>query len=379
MESAMVVLGIETTCDETAAAVVERPGNGPGRILSNVVLSQIEEHAAFGGVVPEIAARAHVEALDLIIAQAMKEAGRSFAALDGIAAAAGPGLIGGVIVGLTTAKAIALVSEKPLIAVNHLEAHALTARLTDGTPFPYCLFLASGGHTQIVAVLGVGNYVRLGTTVDDAIGEAYDKVAKLLGLGYPGGPAVERTARDGDASRVSLPRPMLGRPHADFSLSGLKTAVRLEAEKRAPLSDADVHDMCAAFQQSVVEVIADRLRAGLKIFRKQHGKPTALVCAGGVAANDAIRKVLQQVAFEAGTVLVAPPPELCTDNGAMIAWAGAERLALGLTDTLAALPHARWPLAEVTKPANALPVTSDVTILDIIATGLPKIAPAKDR
>ena len=188
MESAMVVLGIETTCDETAAAVVERPGNGPGRILSNVVLSQIEEHAAFGGVVPEIAARAHVEALDLIIAQAMKEAGRSFAALDGIAAAAGPGLIGGVIVGLTTAKAIALVSEKPLIAVNHLEAHALTARLTDGTPFPYCLFLASGGHTQIVAVLGVGNYVRLGTTVDDAIGEAYDKVAKLLGLGYPGGP-----------------------------------------------------------------------------------------------------------------------------------------------------------------------------------------------
>ena len=178
----MVVLGIETTCDETAAAVVERPDHGPGRILSNVVLSQIEEHAAFGGVVPEIAARAHVEALDLIIGQAMKEAGRSFASLDGIAAAAGPGLIGGVIVGLTTAKAIALVSEKPLIAVNHLEAHALTARLTDGTPFPYCLFLASGGHTQIVAVLGVGNYVRLGTTVDDAIGEAYDKVAKLLGL-----------------------------------------------------------------------------------------------------------------------------------------------------------------------------------------------------
>ena len=185
----MVVLGIETTCDETAAAVVERPDHGPGRILSNVVLSQIEEHAAFGGVVPEIAARAHVEALDLIIGQAMKEAGRSFASLDGIAAAAGPGLIGGVIVGLTTAKAIALVSEKPLIAVNHLEAHALTARLTDGTPFPYCLFLASGGHTQIVAVLGVGNYVRLGTTVDDAIGEAFDKVAKLLGLGYPGGPA----------------------------------------------------------------------------------------------------------------------------------------------------------------------------------------------
>src|SRR4029077_6149624 len=220
-------------------------------ILAHVILSQVKEHAAFGGVVPEIAARAHVAAIAIRVGQAMTQAQCSFAALDGIAAAAGPGLIGGVIVGLTTAKAIALVTEKPLIAVNPREAHALTARLTDGTPFPYCLFLASGGHTQIVAVLGVGNYVRLGTTLDDAIGEAYDKAAKLLGLGYPGGPAVERCARDGDASRVSLPRPMLGRPHADFSLSGLKTAVRLEAEKRAPLSDSDVHDMCAAFQQSV--------------------------------------------------------------------------------------------------------------------------------
>src|SRR5258707_1726431 len=286
----MIVLGIETTCDETGAAVVERPTQGPGRILSNVVLSQIEAHAAFGGVVPEIAARAHVEALDLIIAQAMKEAGRSFAALDGIAAAAGPGLIGGVIVGLTTAKAIALVSEKPLIAVNHLDAHALTARLTDGTPFPYCLFLASGGHTQIVGVLGGGNYVRLGTTADDAIGEAFDKIAKLLGLAYPGGPEVEKQALDGDAARVSLPRPMLGRPHADFSLSGLKTAVRLEAERRSPLSDADMRDLCAGFQQSVVEVVADRLRAGLKIFPRQPGKPTAQVAAGRGAAHKADRK-----------------------------------------------------------------------------------------
>ena len=235
----MVVLGIETTCDETAAAVVERPGEGRGRILSNIVLSQIDEHAAFGGVVPEIAARAHVEALDLIIAKAMAEAGRTFAHLDGVAAAAGPGLIGGVIVGLTTAKAIALVSEKPLIAVNHLEAHALTVRLTDATPFPYCLFLASGGHTQIVAVLGVGDYVRLGTTVDDAIGQAFDKIAKLLGLAYPGGPQVEREALPGDGGRFPLPRPMLGRQHADFSLSGLKTALRLEAEKIAPLSETD--------------------------------------------------------------------------------------------------------------------------------------------
>src|ERR1700693_4080997 len=263
----MLVLGIETTCDETAAAVVERPDAGPGKILSNIVLSQIAEHAAFGGVVPEIAARAHVEALDLIIAQAMAAAGRGFAQLDGVAAAAGPGLSGGLIVGLTTAKAIALVIERPLIAVNHLEAHALTARLTDGTLFPYCLFLASGGHTQIVAVRGVGDYVRLGTTVDDAIGEAFDKTAKLLGLGYPGGPMVEKEAARGDATRFALPRPMAGRQDADFSLSGLKTALRLEAEKIAPLSDQDVADLCASFQQEVVEVVLDRLRAGLGMFR----------------------------------------------------------------------------------------------------------------
>ena len=343
----MLVLGIETTCDETAAAVVEHRGAGPGAILAHVILSQVKEHAAFGGVVPEIAAPAHVEALDMIIGQAMTQAQCSFAALDGIAAAAGPGLIGGVIVGLTTAKAIALVTEKPLIAVNHLEAHALTARLTDGTPFPYCLFLASGGYTQIVAVLGVGNYVRLGTTLDDAIGEAFDKTAKLLGLGYPGGPRVEKEALGGNAERFVLPRPMIGRAHADFSLSGLKTAVRLEAERIAPLTDEDVRDLCASFQQSIVDVVADRLRSGLKIFRDRHGKPSALVAAGGVAANEAIRKVLHRIAFEAGTVLVIPPGELCTDNAAMIAWAGAERLALGLTDTLETSPRARWSLHEV--------------------------------
>src|SRR6266853_3205553 len=340
----MVVLGIETTCDETGAAVVERPTQGPGRILSNVVLSQIEAHAAFGGVVPEIAARAHVEALDLIIAKAMGEAGKSFAELDGVAAAAGPGLIGGVIVGLTTAKGIALVAEKPLIAVNHLEAHALTARLTDGTDFPYCLFLASGGHTQIVAVLDIGRYVRLGTTQDDAIGEAFDKTAKLLGLAYPGGPEVEREAQKGDSQRFILPRPMLGRAEADFSLSGLKTALRIEAEKVAPLSDQDVSDLCASFQQAVVDVVTDRLRAGLRLFREKFGGPTALVVAGGVAVNQSIRRALNRVAQEQGTVLVAPPPELCTDNGAMIAWAGCERLARGLTDTLEVAPRARWPL-----------------------------------
>jgi len=348
----MIVLGIETTCDETAAALVERRDDGRGRILSNVVLSQIEDHAAFGGVVPEIAARAHVEALDVIIGKAMSDAAKSFSDVDGVAAAAGPGLIGGVIVGLTTAKAIALVNDRPLIAVNHLEAHALTARLTDATQFPYLLFLASGGHTQIVAVRGIGDYVRLGTTLDDAIGEAFDKTAKLLGLGYPGGPQVEREAARGDVTRFTLPRPMFGRPDADFSLSGLKTALRLEAEKIAPLSEKDVRDLCAAFQQAICDVIMDRLRAGLRLFHEQFGAPSALVAAGGVAANQTIRKILHKLAFEAGTALVVPPPALCTDNGAMIAWAGAERLAHGLVDSLDIAPRARWPLDAVSRPAE---------------------------
>jgi N6-L-threonylcarbamoyladenine synthase len=355
----MLVLGIETTCDETAAAVVERDNDGRATILSNVVLSQIAEHAVFGGVVPEIAARAHVEALDLVIASAMADAGRDFAALDGIAAAAGPGLIGGVIVGLTTGKAIALVHEKPLVAVNHLEAHALTARLTDGTPFPYCLFLASGGHTQIVAVRGVGDYVRLGTTRDDAIGEAFDKTAKLLGLGYPGGPRVEQEAARGDAARFTLPRPMIGRRDADFSLSGLKTALRLEAERIAPLTEQDVADLCAAFQGAVVETVLDRLRHGLRMFRERFGPPSALVASGGVAANRAIRDAMLTLAAQDGVPLVVPPPALCTDNGAMIAWAGAERLAHGLCDTLDTAPRARWPLAQVDKPLSPPPLARE--------------------
>jgi len=240
-----------------------------------------------------------------------------------------------------------MVAAKPLIAVNHLEAHALTARLTDATPFPYCLFLASGGHTQILAVRGVGDYVRLATTMDDAIGEAFDKTAKLLGLGYPGGPQVEKEAARGKAMRFALPRPMQHRKEADFSLSGLKTALRLEAEAVAPLSDEDVSDLCASFQAAVTDVVYDRLRAGLKLFRAQCGAPNALVVAGGVAANQAIRTVLAKLAAEEKIKLIAPPPELCTDNGAMIAWAGAERLALGLTDTLEVAPKARWPLDEV--------------------------------
>ena len=349
----MLALGIETTCDETAAAVVERHSDGSGQILSNIVHSQTAEHARFGGVVPEIAARAHVDLLDGIVLRAMQEAGVGFTQLSAVAAAAGPGLIGGVIVGLTTAKAIAMVHDTPLIAVNHLEAHALTPRLSCALAFPYCLFLASGGHTQIVAVLGVGDYVRLGTTVDDAMGEAFDKIAKMLALPYPGGPEVERAARAGDPTRFAFPRPMLGRADANFSLSGLKTAVRNEVSRLGELELQDISDLCAGFQAAVLELTADRLRVGLNLFEAQFGPPRALVAAGGVAANQAIRGALQDVAASAQTALLIPPPALCTDNGAMIAWAGAERLALGMIDTLDAPPRARWLLdADAKAPAG---------------------------
>ena len=343
----MLILGIETTCDETAAAIVERRDDGSGRILANVIHSQTADHAPYGGVVPEIAARAHVDHLDGLIRRAMSDAKIGFADLQGVAAAAGPGLIGGVIVGLTTAKAIALVHGLPLIAVNHLEAHALTPRLVAPLNFPYLLFLASGGHTQLVAVRGIGDYTRLGTTVDDAIGEAFDKVAKLLGLPYPGGPQVEQAAATGNPTRFALPRPMLGRPDANFSLSGLKTAVRQEAERNQPLTTETINDLCAGFQAAVIESTIDRLKTGLALFKETIGAaPTALVAAGGVAANTALRAALEGVATDAGTPLVLPPAELCTDNGAMIAWAGAERLALGIEDPLDAAPRARWRLDE---------------------------------
>ena len=343
----MLILGIETTCDETAAAVVERREDGSGRILSDVIHSQISDHAPFGGVVPEIAARAHVELLDGIVVRAMTKAKIGFADLNGVAAAAGPGLIGGVIVGLTTAKAIALVHRLPLLAVNHLEAHALTPRLVSPLAFPYLLFLASGGHTQLVAVQGVGSYIRLGTTVDDAIGEAFDKIAKLLGLPYPGGPHVEQAAALGNGERFALPRPMLGRADANFSLSGLKTAVRQVAERNTPLTRAMVNDLCAGFQAAVIDSTVDRLQAGIRLFADRVGiLPTALVAAGGVAANAAIRSALEGVAADADIPLMLPPPNLCTDNGAMIAWAGAERLALGLEDAMETAPRARWRLDE---------------------------------
>ena len=346
----MRVLGIETTCDETAASVVSCDDEGRGTIVSNEILSQIAQHAAYGGVVPEIAARAHLESLDRLVARALNRAECGLDDIDAIAAAAGPGLIGGLLVGLTTAKTLALVARKPLIAVNHLEAHALTARLTDKLAFPYLLLLASGGHTQLVAVRGVGDHLRLGTTVDDALGEAFDKVAKLLGLSYPGGPEVEREAAKGDPERFKLPRPMMGRPKPDFSLSGLKTALRIEAERVAPLTATDVADLCASFQAAVVDVVEDRTRIALREFREKVGHPTALVAAGGVAANGAIRIALSRLASGAGLRLIAPPLELCGDNGAIIAWAGIERLRLGLTDDMTAPARARWPLAELEVP-----------------------------
>jgi N6-L-threonylcarbamoyladenine synthase len=339
-----IVLGIETTCDETSAAIVTQERDGSRRILANLIRSQIAEHAPFGGVVPEIAARAHVEVLDRMIAEAMEEAGIGFGDLDGIAAAAGPGLIGGVLVGLMTAKALALGIGKPLLAINHLEAHALTPRLVDDVHFPYLLLLVSGGHTQLVAVRDVGRYHRIGTTIDDAIGEAFDKVAKMLSLGFPGGPAVEKAAREGDPERFQLPRPMLGKLEPDFSLSGLKTAVRLAAEAIQPLNARDVADLCAAFQAAIVDCVVDRTRVAIRVFRREIGQPSALVVAGGVGANRAIRQALQRSATEAGLRLVVPPPKLCTDNGAMIAWAGIERLSRGMTDDLDVAARPRWPL-----------------------------------
>lgn len=340
-----IILGIETSCDETAAAIVTRDSAGGAAIRSNVVRSQLDEHAAFGGVVPELAARAHVTYLDHIIAQACREAGIALGDVDAIAATAGPGLIGGVLVGLTTAKALAAALDKPLIAVNHLEAHALTARLTDGVKFPYLMLLVSGGHSQFVLVRGVGDYERWGMTIDDALGEAFDKVAKLLSLGHPGGPAVEAIAKSGDPKRFKFPRPLLREARLDFSFSGLKTAVRLQAEALAPLSDQDVADIAASFQAAVAEVVSVRAGQALARFKAElpEHRPQ-LVVAGGVAANRTIAAALDKACAAAGATLIVPPIALCTDNGAMVAWAGAERFALGATDQLDFTARPRWPL-----------------------------------
>jgi N6-L-threonylcarbamoyladenine synthase len=348
-----LVLGIETSCDETAAAVVLRDASGHGKILSNVVRSQWEQHRAFGGVVPEIAARAHVECLDTLVAEALTVAGVRLGDLSCIAATAGPGLIGGLIVGLTTAKALALATGKPLIAVNHLEAHALTVGLTEGLAPPYVLLLVSGGHTQTLLVRDIGQYLRIATTIDDALGEAFDKTAKLLGLGQPGGPAVERAAHGGDARRFALPAPMVGRPEPHFSFSGLKTAVRQQAHKNAPLTDQTISDLCASFQSAVATSVADRCRRAFAIAAEHlpADAPKRLVVAGGVAANLQLRAALSQTASDHGYTLHVPPIALCGDNGAMIAWTGAERFVRGLVDGLDFRPRPRWPLDASAIPA----------------------------
>ena len=375
--ASMTVLGIESSCDETAAAIVTRHWDAElqaysGDVLANVVRSQIDEHKEFGGVVPEIAARAHVELMDEIIARAMEEAGLvqetdggqmrpDFAALDAIAVTAGPGLIGGLLVGMASAKALALVHNKPLIAVNHLEAHALTVGLTEAMRPPYLLLLISGGHSQLLIVEDIGRYRRLGTTVDDALGEAFDKTAKLLGLGYPGGPEVARWAQSGDGARFHLPRPMKGRDEPHFSFSGLKTALRQQAEALSPLSDQDIADLCASFETAICDTVIDRTARAMGLYvdlyentdlheAKQSGFKK-LVVAGGVAANQTLRAGLNRLCDEEGFSLHVPPPVLCTDNGAMIAWAGAEIYARGQSDALDTGVKARWPLDPDAPPA----------------------------
>ena len=343
LEFAMRILGIETSCDETAAAVVsEGPSQeGPGVLLSNVVLSQTDDHAPFGGVVPEIAARAHLEALDGIVQSALDQADTALADLDAIAVTSGPGLAGGLIVGTMTARALAMVHNKPLFTVNHLEGHALTARLTDGVTFPYLLLLVSGGHTQILLVKGVGDYERWATTIDDALGEAFDKTAKLLGLPYPGGPQVEAAAKTGNQKAFAFPRPLSGRETLDMSFSGLKTAVRKAAQTED--HTAPVNDICASFQNAVGDVLVDRLDRAFQRFETKFGQPASLIVAGGVAANAYLRQRLQLLCEERSWRWVAPPPALCTDNAAMIAWAALEHFRLGKTGSDDGIKP-RWPL-----------------------------------
>ena len=347
----MLVLGIETSCDETAAALVSDVG---ARIRANLVLSQLAEHRPYGGVVPEVAARAHLQHLDGLIAETLAAACVAWGEIDAVAATAGPGLIGGIFVGVMEAKAIALARRIPFVAVNHLEGHALSVRLTEDVPFPFLLLLVSGGHCQLLIVEGVGRYRRLGTTIDDAAGEAFDKGAKLLGLGFPGGPAIERAAQAGDAARFALPRPLKGRPGCDFSFSGLKTALRQQVTALSALGTLvaqDTADLAASLQQAIADCLLDRTANAIARFRAAHPQGRTLVVAGGVAANAMLRRRLATLAGEHDLALVAPPPVLCTDNGAMIAWAGLERLRLNLVDGLDFAPRPRWPLDPAAPPA----------------------------
>ena len=346
----LTVLGLETSCDETAASVVRLSAAG-AEVLSSVIHSQIDEHAAFGGVVPEIAARSHVEMIDGVARRAMAEAGIDYAALDGVAATAGPGLVGGVMVGLSYGKAVALARDLPLIAVNHLEGHAVSARLGAETSYPFLLLLVSGGHCQLLEVRGIGDMSRLGTTIDDAAGEAFDKIAKAMGLGYPGGPALEKLAASGDGSRFDLPRALLGRKDCDFSFSGLKTAASRLAQTCT--SEQDKADLADAVQKAIARQLAERTERAMLAYAEQH-EALHFVVAGGVAANKTIRRTLEDLATKHGFSFLAPPMVYCTDNAAMIALAGAERLEKGLTSDIDVAARPRWPLDEAR--ANADPV-----------------------
>lgn len=350
-EPTQIVLGLETSCDETAAAVVRLDAAGQAEVLSSVVASQIADHAPYGGVVPEIAARAHVENIDAIAAQALEQAGLGYDQLTGVAATAGPGLVGGVMVGLSFGKAVALARGLPLIAVNHLEGHAVSARLAAHLPYPFLLLLVSGGHCQLLSVEDVGVCRRLGSTIDDAAGEAFDKIAKTLGLPYPGGPALEKLAQGGDPQRFALPRMLLGRKDCDFSFSGLKTAAARLAEGLT--EEADRRDLAACVQTAIARQLAERSDRAMKNYAEEHdGRALRFVVAGGVAANKAVRATLEATAAKRGFSFTAPPLAYCTDNAAMIALAGAERLALGQAHPLDAPARPRWPLDEAAAAAN---------------------------
>jgi len=352
-EKKILCLGIESSCDETSAAIVDSEHN----ILSHIIYSQIPEHQKYGGVVPELAARAHILAIDSVISKTLVDAGKTIDDIDVIAATAGPGLIGGVLVGWMTATGIAQSTSKPLVAVNHLEGHALVPRLcaasaNDSTSativdFPYLLMLASGGHCQILLVLGVGKYELIGQTLDDSAGEAFDKVAKMLGLGYPGGPVVDRRAQLGDGKRFKFPRPLCDKPGCDFSFSGIKTAARTFLGKLDSLDDVTINDFCASFQSAVVDCIIDRLNNALGDARVRDAAVKTMVVAGGVAKNVAIRAAMEKMAADHGMTFAAPPLNLCTDNGAMIAWAGLENYLLGRVVTAPVAPRPRWPLTEL--------------------------------
>ena len=348
-DKSLTVLGIETSCDETAAAVLRLSADGRPQVLSERVRSQIEEHTPYGGVVPEIAARAHVEVCDAVVRAAMQEAGVSYQDLDAVCATSGPGLIGGVMVGMMTGKAIAMAADIPFLPVNHLEGHALSPRLGGDCPFPYLLLLVSGGHCQFLEVRGLSDYRRLGSTIDDAAGEAFDKTAKVLGLGFPGGPAVETYAKNGDETAIDLPRPLMDRPGLDMSFAGLKTAA-LRAAEAEDLTDARRADICASFQRAVADVLAGKASRAMSDFDSDNGR--RLVVAGGVAANQTIRNALEKAAANEGFDLHAPPLKWCTDNAAMIALAGASHFSEGASGDLAFGARPRWPLDEASAHQN---------------------------